>query len=119
MVFTGTTEALNMLEGRGVGHESGHILIQTLKRALDPYVLRAKPPAGDLNKFAKHLGLDPAVGEAKKIQDDTVVKRGLEIWLTYLLAGAGIASGEKRPVTWSDVVAGRAIFGVQDEGSAS
>jgi hypothetical protein len=110
ILFSGTTEALQMLQGTGVGHENGHIFIQTLKRSLDPYVLRNRPVRRDLNAFAAHVGLPAAQGEAQEKQDLIAEKRGLEMWLTYLLAGAQRAAKEQRPITWPDVLAAIAIF---------
>lgn len=110
LIFTGTTEALKMLQGVGEGHDSGHVLIQTLKRALDPLMLRNNPPKRDLDAFAREIGLPPAEGATLKFQNDQVVLRGLEIWLTYLLAGCEIASAQSRAVTWADVEQAYTIF---------
>jgi DNA transposition AAA+ family ATPase len=105
LILIGTTEAPRMMQGDGPGHESGDIFIQTLKRSLDPLRLKNNPPRRDLNAFARAVGLPPAEDEAAAIQDQTVRLRGLEIWLTYLMAGAGIAANENRAVAWADVVA--------------
>jgi len=116
MIFEGTTEALDMLEGKDIaegkstGHDSGHILIQTLKRSLDPLILKNNPPKRDLDKFAMAVGLPPAEGKAKELQDHQVITRGLEVWLTYLLAAVEIAASRSRAVTWDDVIAARKTF---------
>lgn len=115
MIFIGTTEALRMLKGENIqgipcANNSGHILIQTLKRSLDPLILRNNPPKRDLDNFARRVGLDPAEGKALEIQSNVVVVRGLEVWLTYLLAGAEIAAHQNRAITWGDVLAAYKTF---------
>lgn len=110
MLLTGTTEALNMLEGSGLGHDSKNIFIQTLKRSLDPYVIKNSYSPHDLNTFADKVELKPAQGTALRLQDDTVKTRGLEVWLTYLLAGAELAAQQNRKTTWDDVLAGYKTF---------
>lgn len=110
ILYIGTSEALAMLQGRGAGHESGGIFIQTLKRSLDPLILKNHPPRRDLNAFADKVDLKPAEGAAKELQDRTVIERGLEIWLTYLLAGVEHATNQDRRVTWEDVHAAVSIF---------
>jgi hypothetical protein len=110
VVLVGTTEALQMLKGEGLGHDNGPIFIQTLKRSLDPFHLKNNPPRRDLDAFASHLELDPAEGEARELQDRIAIQRGLELWLTYLLAGAQRAAKESRHPTWHDVLAAYDTF---------
>jgi hypothetical protein len=110
MVFFGTTEALGMMTGKGAGHDSGHILLQTLRRSLPTYTLKSKPVRADLNAFAAKLGLPPAAEAALRLQEDVIDKDGLGNWLTLLQAGNGRAAALGRAMAWDDVLEADALF---------
>jgi hypothetical protein len=115
VLLVGTTEALEMLEGKNDGPDNSGIFIQTLKRALPTYQLKTRPTKRDLNTFAIALGLEPAIGPALAFQTTTIDELGLGYWLTYLQAACGIAAAASRAVTWQDVLDADDIFRAGEE----
>ena len=76
---------------------------QLTHRSLPELVLNDLVPTNDLDEFADIVGLKPADGEARTLQDKVIANEGLGFWLMYLQCARGIAEKAQRPVRWADV----------------
>ncbi len=85
-------------------------LNQFNRRCLFRKQLPNVPTRADLNAFARHYGLDPAEGEAQRVQRAVVGEHGLGVWLTTLMAASRKAANTKRTMNWSDVMKAHAFF---------
>ncbi len=85
-------------------------LNQFNRRCLFRKQLPDVPTRGDLNAFARHYGLEPAEGEARRMQGVIVGDHGLGVWLTTLMAAARKAANARRAMTWADVLRAHAFF---------
>ena len=85
-------------------------LRQFVRRSLIRRQLPDVPLRADLNAFAKHYGLEPASGDAFRLQTRIVTDHGLGVWLTTLTAAARNATRQKKQMTWEHVIKAHAFF---------
>lgn len=87
--------------------ESGRLTAvfkQSVRRRLGALQLPNVSTRKDLNTFAAAYGLEPATGEALKLQTDMNIEEGLGMWLTILRMGAKIANISGKKLTWNHVI---------------
>ncbi|MBA4136743.1 MAG: hypothetical protein C0518_05445 [Opitutus sp.] len=85
-------------------------LRQMHRRVLFRRQLPDRPSRADLNLFAKHYGLAPAIGEAFDLQKETIVRHGLGVWITTLTAAARMATNKRQQMTWEHVMKAHAFL---------
>ena len=86
-------------------------LNQFKRRSIIRRQLPDVPSESDLNAFARHYKLQPATGDAFKLQKRVVNEHGLGVWLTTLTCAARAASKRKNSeMNWGDVLKAHAFF---------
>lgn len=80
------------------------LLEQLSRRCLSEVQLPAQASKRDLNTICAAYNLQPAEGEALRIESETIKLHGLGKWMCFLQAGSRIAAKDRRPLSWSHVV---------------
>ena len=106
VVLCGTNVFRDQMADRGLEK----FLNQLNRRCLLRRQLPDKPSLADLNAFARHYQLEPAMGEARKLQMAVIAEHGLGVWLTTLTSASRKATKEKKPLTWDHVLKAHAFF---------
>jgi DNA transposition AAA+ family ATPase len=79
------------------------ILKQCKRRRICKAMLPATPAPEDMNLFSAAYGLEPATGEALKLQTDILHEEALGMWLTLLRMAAKSAHKSGKRMTWDHV----------------
>ena len=78
---------------------------QFRRRGLVKIVLPDVPKVADINKFAKSFELPVPEGDVLKVIKQMLRSDGLGKFVKYLQKAYALATGEKRPLAWSDFAA--------------
>lgn len=106
VVYCGT----NVFRDQLADQAMSKFLNQANRRAIARIQLPNIPYRADLNAFARHYGLDPATGEALKLQTIVARECGAGVWLTTLQLGAKRASKRKEKMSWAHVLDANAFI---------
>ena len=83
--------------------EVAKLLLQTNRRRVCALQLPDMPTPADLNTFAAAYDLEPATGDALKLQDRMIADEALGMWLTLLRMAAKVASKSGQKMQWAHV----------------
>lgn len=100
VLFCGTNLTRDQLAD--ADHEK--YLNQFNRRCLRKVQLPDIPSRADLNAFARHYGLDPAVGDARKVEKAIIATHGLGVWLTLFPLAQERAASDRKGMTWEHVL---------------
>lgn len=100
VLFCGTNLTRDQLGDKA--HEK--YLNQFNRRCLRKVQLPDVPSRADLNAFARHYGLEPAVGDARKVEKATIALHGLGVWLTLFPLAQERARADRKAMTWEHVL---------------
>lgn len=101
-----TLVATNVFSERLAGSESlRKVFDQTTRRGLYTFRCPDLPLAEDLARIASAMGLPPITPEARRLQDETIRRDKLGVWITLLRMGAAVAHNKQTAFDWSCVIA--------------